>query len=137
MRDPPGCSVNTPVVALKNPARFSLIWLVAPSPGFDEWHSPHPTPLKIGPIPAAVSSGPVNSSTAVSKLHSSSGIAGESAVSVANAAWLAQNSSANPLDPPSKPVTASVCAWTSPALSTNIDATVHTATGPNSFNLFI
>ena len=35
------------------------------------WHSPQPLPLKIGPSPSAVVSGPVNSSTAASKLHSS------------------------------------------------------------------
>ena len=52
-------------------------------------------------------SGPVNSSTAVSKLHSSSGIIGELCEST-NAPCLAQNSSAKPLDSTVNPVGASV-----------------------------
>ena len=74
MRDPPGCSRNT--APSKKPARFSVIWLEPPRIGV-KWHSPQPAALKIGPRPSATDSGPVNSSAAVSKLHSSSGIIGE------------------------------------------------------------
>ncbi len=102
MREPPGWSVK--ISELKNPARLSVIWLVAPRIGLAMWHSAQALPLKIGPSPAAVSLGPVNASTAVSKLHASSGIRGESSVSFASAAWFAQNSSANPLSSTRNPV---------------------------------
>src|SRR5262245_16558713 len=75
--------------------------------GLELWHSPQPLALKIGPRPSATVSGPVNSSSAVSKAHSSAGICGEFGELV-SAAWFAQNSSANPLDLPSKAAGASV-----------------------------
>ena len=105
MSDPPGWSVN--VLPFQKPARRSMIWLVAPRIWLAIWHSPQPAPLKIGPRPSAVVSGPVNSSTAASKSHSSSGIRGELGELV-NASWFAQNSSANPFDSTENPVGASV-----------------------------
>src|SRR5262245_22479285 len=98
-------------------------------PGFELWHSPQPVALKIGPSPFATVSGPVNSSVAASKLHSSSGICGEFGESV-RASWFAQNSSGKPLDSPSKPVGASVTAVvdTPPPPSDRLAAAAHTAT---------
>src|SRR5688572_17641121 len=61
----------------------------------------------MGPSPSAVVSGPVNSSTAASKSHSSSGISGELGELV-RASWLAQNSSAKPFDATTNPAGASV-----------------------------
>ena len=117
-------------VPLKKPARFSVIWLVAPRIGLAMWHSPQPAALKIGPSPSAMVSGPVNSSTAASKLHSSSGIFGELGEFI-RASWFAQNSSAKPLDVTSNPVGASVgpSDWArSPSPTLNMAGTANTAT---------
>ena len=106
MREPPGWSVHTPFCHI--PARVSVIWLVAPKTGLAMWHSPQPRALKTGPSPSSSPSGPANSPTAASMLHSSGGTAGDRSDTLARSAWRAQNSARNPLSLPSYPVGASV-----------------------------
>jgi len=138
MSDPPGWSVNTPFRI--GPARFSVNWLVAPRIWLATWHSPQPRALKMGPTPSASASGPVNSSMAVARLHSASGMSGELGESVKRL-WFAQNSRAKPLSSLSKPVTASwgpdcVCAGSLPPTK-NIDGTAHTASSDRTLNRVI
>ena len=103
--DPPGCSMNDRAIEeagallhdLAGAAEDRRQMALAAAGGIED------RPEAVGDASRVR----VNSSTAASKLHSSSGIIGELGESV-NAACLAQNSSAKPLDATANPVGASL-----------------------------